>query len=827
MVAKANSQPLVSIVILNWNGLEDTKLCLEHVRNLDYSNYEIIVVDNGSSQDQKDYLANLNDIVFIDNPTNRGFAGGQADGYKQAKGDFILLLNNDAVIDKNYLKNALPMFDDPKVAAVGGRSYFWNENEDIFDTKNHFYSYMDVHPITAETTLQTSDFGSIQEVNTISGAAALIRKSVVDQVGYLWEPFFAYYEETDLFARIKRAGYKVLYNPKLHIWHKNGASSDSQGGSYFFYYHIFRNRYMYAIRNFDDNYFKLFKKSYYRQALVSVKNIFAGANHRRLAHAYIDSIIYILRKKRSLSISRKSLKKILPDVSYNKQLIKERLKVSVVIDALSLTSKQLTDAIKKVSFDDNPLHEYIFVTKKQFDTKHTNIRLVTDRGYFDNHPINLGCLAARYDWMVISSYNDLEPIDNYITPIASIDDSILAIESDNNRSIMIHKDLFNLMGGLHQNNSSLGENISYVRNYAYLKNVLKFNTPPNIIPKDKALTLSYIDMDKHLFSAQKHHKLDNFFAHHYHLQQIRNVFRWFLVSSISLRRKAGRAKNLLLFSLSLNRKRLATEFRYIREELYAESLQKNTNNLYHIIKNKSDSFVKQQLKSVSNIPVFIICYERVNDLRNLVAKLNKMGLKKIVLIDNDSTYPPLLDYYNSSPYQVLRLGRNIGHTSPWSLGIIRNLIPHGYYIVTDPDVIPTDKCLDSSPIEHLLRIHKKYSSYQKVGFGLKIDDLPDHYPLKNDVITWEKQFWKTELEDNIFEAGVDTTFALYKPETYLYMLHPSLRTGEPYTARHMPWYGDPNKQSEEDLYYKMRANSNITSWNVDELPERYAKEMNR
>ena len=90
---------------------------------------------------------------------------------------------------------------------------------------------------------------------------------------------------------------------------------------------------------------------------------------------------------------------------------------------------------------------------------------------------------------------------------------------------------------------------------------------------------------------------------------------------------------------------------------------------------------------------------------------------------------------------------------------------------------------------------------------------------------WEQQFWKTELRPNIFEAGVDTTFALYKPGSYNYTLHPSIRLGEPHVARHMPWYSDPSKLSDEDAYYKLRANANITSWNVDELPERYQKEM--
>ena len=83
------------------------------------------------------------------------------------------------------------------------------------------------------------------------------------------------------------------------------------------------------------------------------------------------------------------------------------------------------------------------------------------------------------------------------------------------------------------------------------------------------------------------------------------------------------------------------------------------------------------------------------------------------------------------------------------------------------------------------------------------------------------------MEKNIFEASIDTTFALYKPYTYYYILSPSLRTGKPYTARHLPWYVDSSKINEEEYFYRLRANQDVTSWNVDEISERYIKELNK
>ncbi len=109
----------------------------------------------------------------------------------------------------------------------------------------------------------------------------------------------------------------------------------------------------------------------------------------------------------------------------------------------------------------------------------------------------------------------------------------------------------------------------------------------------------------------------------------------------------------------------------------------------------------------------------------------------------------------------------------------------------------------------------------------QIFDLPEKYPLKNEVIQWEKQFWEKELEKGVYEAGVDTTFALYKPGSFEYTIHPSIRTGDPFTARHMPWYSDLRKPSKEDIFYKNKASKTITSWNVDKLPERYKKELGK
>ena len=826
----AVKKPLVSIVILNWNGLDDTKLCLEHVFKLDYDNYEVIVVDNGSSEKDKKYLSKLKNIVYIDNPVNRGFAGGQIDGFKKAKGDFILLLNNDAVIKSDYINQALPLFEDKKVAAVGGRSYFWNEKEPIFNENNRFYSYMEIDPIRAETTLQMSDNG-IQEVNTVSGSAVMVRKNVVEKYGYLWELFFAYYEETDLFARYKRAGYRILYNPDMQIWHKNGASSGAQGGSFFFYYHIYRNRYMYAMRNFDDKYLKLFKKDYYSLYKMHLSEAILGPEQRRIARAYTMAILYIIFHNRKLLQERRKLDKLFNHESYNKEIIKENTKISFVIDATKLNKVRLEKLFKKIEKRNNLLVEYILVLNNQTDFSppiSNNIQTIIDKGYFETPAINLGCVISRNDWIIINSdpeditdpnkYID-EIIDNYNTDV-----SLIRIDKS---SLIIRRSLYKQVGGFWCDNTPHNDDyISNIVTYAYLNKSLAKGYCPTLSESRKEHIMQKISLDRSRLTIAQPSRWEKILNRYYRLRQLDNLFQWAFHPKINLRLKGGRTKNLVLFSITLNRKKLAIELKHIQNEL---TRQRNKNTKYTALeRQRIQANTKTQFKDVSSIPVFIVCYNRVTDLAILVQKLEKLGLNKIVFIDNASTYPPLLEYYDKTSYQVLKMGRNAGHTVPWSGDIVRILTPYEYYIVTDPDVIPTDECMAApNPILHLFKLHKKYKNFIKIGFGLKIDDLPDYYSLRDSVIEWESQFWKYKIEENVYEAPLDTTFALYKPATYSYTLSPSIRTGDPYIARHTPWYSNPKLRSKEDQYYTLNMDVNVSSWNNDILPERYIKEMNK
>jgi hypothetical protein len=210
-----------------------------------------------------------------------------------------------------------------------------------------------------------------------------------------------------------------------------------------------------------------------------------------------------------------------------------------------------------------------------------------------------------------------------------------------------------------------------------------------------------------------------------------------------------------------------------------------------------------------NVPVIINNFNRLDYLLQQLKWLEKAGMRNIYIIDNASTYPPLLDFYNKCHFTVFRLTQNVGHTALWDTHI-QLWFKNQYYILTDPDIIPIEECpLDS--VSYFWSLLQKYPQISKVGFGLKIDDLPDHYNRKHEVIKWESSFWNNEIEPNVYKAKIDTTFALYKPNTTHQQWDSTLRTGGKYIARHLPWYENSSTPSQEELFFK-EVTTNISSW---------------
>lgn len=216
------------------------------------------------------------------------------------------------------------------------------------------------------------------------------------------------------------------------------------------------------------------------------------------------------------------------------------------------------------------------------------------------------------------------------------------------------------------------------------------------------------------------------------------------------------------------------------------------------------------VKKKSYTPIIIINFNRLECLKKQIQWLKNAGYEDIYILDNASTYPPLIDFYKHTRLIVFRLNKNIGHTAYWRTHIPL-LFKNRRYVITDPDVIGTEDC-PKGFIEYFNSLLDKYTQIDKVGFGLKIDDLPEHYPFKEKVINWESRFWADEIELDVYKAPIDTTFALYRANTKGDpAMMEALRTGGKYLCRHLPWYDNPVNSTDEDQYYLTQANSS-SSW---------------
>ncbi len=242
----------VAIVVLNWNGIKDTLLCLDSLSNQTYKNFHIIVVDNGSIDNSRELLdkyqrkhADKVDVIY--NPHNFGFAGGVNTGIERALNEdfeYVALFNNDAVADKNWLKELVETATDKKVGISTG--LLLHENGKTIDSTGDWFSKWGLaFPRNRGDSADVAPKAG--EVFGATGGATLYKTDLFKDIGLFDEDFFAYYEDADISFRAQLAGWKVAYTPKAIAYHKQGATSSKIPG--FTTYHTFKNLPLLFIKN--------------------------------------------------------------------------------------------------------------------------------------------------------------------------------------------------------------------------------------------------------------------------------------------------------------------------------------------------------------------------------------------------------------------------------------------------------------------------------------------------------------------------------------------------------------------------------------------------
>ena len=223
---------LVSIIIPHWNGIDVLSECIDSLNNTEYSNSEIIVVDNASSDDSVNWIKNnYPKINIVQNDKNYGYAGGCNRGIKASKGDYIVFLNNDTIHEKDWLNHLVSFMENHSDCAAVQPKILNYYERDRFDYAGGSGGHMDVlcYPFARgrlflEQEIDNKQYDDDTNCFWASGTAIMVRKKYFLEVEKFDENFFAHMEEIDLCWKLQLKGYSIYAHPKSVIYHKNAVS---------------------------------------------------------------------------------------------------------------------------------------------------------------------------------------------------------------------------------------------------------------------------------------------------------------------------------------------------------------------------------------------------------------------------------------------------------------------------------------------------------------------------------------------------------------------------------------------------------------------------
>lgn len=311
----------ISVIIPNWNGRKLLHKCLSSVFSQNFADFEVIVVDNGSTDGSANYVKkNYPEVKLIRLPKNLGFAQAVNRGSIESKSKYLALLNNDAKPDKGWLSNLYSeIISHPEVFAVVPK-ILKAANKKIIDNAGDRINIVgQAQPRGKEE--YAKKYNKEGYVFGASGAASLFRKEVFDRLGKFDEDFFFYFEDVDFSIRAQLAGYKCWYVPRAIVYHQGEATATNLGN--FIEYQRFRNTIFLVIKNFPLNLLTR-RGRWFKIPLVWLHTFYFFVKRGLLVSAVkviFDVIIYLpklLRKRTKIMKIRKV------DIDYIDNLMEDK-----------------------------------------------------------------------------------------------------------------------------------------------------------------------------------------------------------------------------------------------------------------------------------------------------------------------------------------------------------------------------------------------------------------------------------------------------------------------------------------------------------------------
>ena len=242
-------QPLVSIITVNYNGAKLTEALLLSLQKISYSNVEVIVVDNNSSEGIDNLKAAFKEVIFIDAPENLGFAGGNNLGFNNAKGKYFLMLNNDTEVEPDFLEPLVEVMEsDERIGCTSSKLIYFEDKKTIqFAGHSGINLYSGRGFTRGYHEMNTGQYEDVIDIQIAHGAAMMVSRKMVEEVGLMADLYFLYYEEVDYCHRIIDAGYTMKYVGPSTVYHKESQTVGRE--STLKVYYMSRNRWIYMRRN--------------------------------------------------------------------------------------------------------------------------------------------------------------------------------------------------------------------------------------------------------------------------------------------------------------------------------------------------------------------------------------------------------------------------------------------------------------------------------------------------------------------------------------------------------------------------------------------------
>jgi GT2 family glycosyltransferase len=293
--------PTLAIILVNWNGSADTVRCLKSIHSSDFTDYVTIVVDNGSSAEQLAALQECEvDFVLIETGENLGYTGGNNVGIRYAQEreiKYVLLLNNDTIIESSALTNLITSADaEPNVGIFSPKILFYPQSTLIWSAGTYLNRWLLMGYLTGYKEEDKGQFNQAKELDYVTGCAMLIRVSVINDIGLLSDDYFAVCEDLDFCLRAQEAGYRVKYIPSASVWHVESASSGGVDAPQYVYYQT-RNYFLFH-NQWSKGLMQLFSSQvFYLSCLIKRSLVF-------LMHGKWKSIIGIIYGVRDVLLGK-------------------------------------------------------------------------------------------------------------------------------------------------------------------------------------------------------------------------------------------------------------------------------------------------------------------------------------------------------------------------------------------------------------------------------------------------------------------------------------------------------------------------------------------